>query len=153
EPFELKGHTGYVNSVSFSPDGTRIVTGSGDLTVKLWDARTGAELLELKGHTGFVMSASFSPDGTRIVRVGCGERGKPGEVIVWDARTGKEPPDEEELAYRRLHTQPNPWRYREGYLAARAAKDNFAASFYLNLTPPADRAALAARADVVALAP
>ncbi len=153
EPFELKGHTGYVNSVSFSPDGTRIVTASGDRTVKLWDARTGAELLELKGHTGFVMSAAFSPDGTRIVSGGCGEGGKPGEVIVWDARIGKEPPDEEDLAYRRLHMQPHPRRYREGYLAARTAKDDFAARFYLNLTPPADRTALAARADVEALAP
>ena len=152
EPFELKGHTGYVNSVSFSPDGTRIVTGSGDRTVKLWDARTGTELLELKGHTGFVMSASFSPDGTdrqRRVREG----GKPGQVIVWDARTGKELPDEEELAYRRLHTQPNPWRYREGYQAARADNDDFAGRFYLNLLPPAERTALIARADVDALVP
>ena len=39
-------------SVSFSPDGTRIVTGSGDGTAKVWDARTGTALLELKGHTG-----------------------------------------------------------------------------------------------------
>jgi hypothetical protein len=42
-------------------------------------------------------------------------------------------PDEEELAYRRLHTRPNPGRYREGYEAARAAKDEFAARFYLQL--------------------
>jgi hypothetical protein len=53
-------------------------------------------------------------------------------VTVWDARTSKELPDEEELAYRRLHTQPNLSRYREGYEAARAAKDDFAAQFYLD---------------------
>jgi eukaryotic-like serine/threonine-protein kinase len=35
--------------------------------VKVWDARTGAELLALKGHTGSVASASFSADGSRIV--------------------------------------------------------------------------------------
>ena len=49
---ELKGHTGEVTSVSFSPDGSRIVTGSDDRTAKVWDARTGTALLELKGHTG-----------------------------------------------------------------------------------------------------
>ena len=51
----------------FSPDGTRIVTASGDRTAKVWDAETGAETLTLKGHTGDVFSASFSPDGKRIV--------------------------------------------------------------------------------------
>jgi hypothetical protein len=34
----LKGHTGYVTSVSFSPDGSRIVTGSDDTTARVWDA-------------------------------------------------------------------------------------------------------------------
>jgi len=73
-------------------------------------------------------------------------------VYVWDAGTGKELPDEEEIAYRRLHTAPNLGRYRKGYLAARAARDDFVANFYLNLVPPAERAALAAQADVGALA-
>ena len=54
-------------SASFSPDGSRIVTASTDKTAKVWDARTGAEVLTLKGHTGQVTSASFSPDGSRIV--------------------------------------------------------------------------------------
>ena len=48
---DLKGHTDTVSSVSFSPEGTRIVTGSDDGTAKVWDARTGTPLLELKGHT------------------------------------------------------------------------------------------------------
>ena len=81
--FTLYGHTGPVTSVSFSPDGTRIVTGSGDKTAKVWDARTGTALLELKGHTGAVTSVSFSPDGTRIVT-----GSEDGTAKVWDARTG-----------------------------------------------------------------
>src|SRR5262249_44320483 len=40
--------------------------------------------------------------------------------------------DAEEIAYRSLHTRPNPQRYQEGYNAARAAKDDFAARFYLD---------------------
>ena len=48
---ELKGQTGRVDSVSFSPDGTRILTGSWDKTARVWDARTGQLLLELSGAT------------------------------------------------------------------------------------------------------
>ena len=54
EVLALKGHTGGVYSASFSPDGTRIVTGSEDRTAKVWDAQTGAEVLTLKGHTSRV---------------------------------------------------------------------------------------------------
>jgi tetratricopeptide (TPR) repeat protein len=149
---ELIGHTGNVNSVAFSPDGKRVVTGGGDRTVKIWDTLTGATLVELKGHTGPVTSVSFSADGTRIVSASRGTAGKPGEVFVWDARTSKEPPDLEEIAYRRLHTQPNPSRFRAGYLAARAVKDDFAAAFYLKLIPTDQRKALLEQAETEAFA-
>ena len=62
----LKGHTGWVYSVRFSPDGTRIASGSRDQTIRLWDASTGEQLDTLKGHTFDVTSVSFSPDGKRI---------------------------------------------------------------------------------------
>jgi len=149
---ELKGHTGNVFSVAFSPDGKRVVTSSGDRTVRVWDARTGTTLAELKGHTGAVTSVSFSADGTRILTASGLLSDKSGEVFVWDARTSKEPPDEEEIAYRRLHMQPNPRRYRAGYLAARAAKDDFAAAFYLNLIPPDERKRVLEQAEADALA-
>ncbi|KAG2070981.1 WD40 repeat-like protein, partial [Suillus decipiens] len=77
----LRGHTSPVSSVSFSPDGTRIVTGSRDKTVRLWDAATGQPVGEpLRGHTDSVWSVSFSPDGARIVTASSDKT-----VRLWDA--------------------------------------------------------------------
>ena len=64
---ELLGHTHHVISAAFSPDGTRIVSGSVDKSVRVWDASTGAQPKALNGHTDYVRSVAFSPDGTRIV--------------------------------------------------------------------------------------
>ena len=81
----LTGHTGMVSSVGFSPDGTRIVSGGTDGTVRVWDSATGDPVHTLTGHTHSVSSVGFSPDGTRIVSGG----GDDGTVRVWDATTGK----------------------------------------------------------------
>jgi WD40 repeat protein len=67
KPLALEGHNGSVLTVAFSPDGGRIVTGSDDQTVKIWQAATGRELLTLKGHAAPVVSVGFSPDGHEIV--------------------------------------------------------------------------------------
>jgi tetratricopeptide (TPR) repeat protein len=59
------------------------VTGSGDGTVKVWDAESGQELTTVK--SGAVTSAAFSPDGLRIITSDAGQ-----SVKVWSAATGKE---------------------------------------------------------------
>src|SRR5262245_35124012 len=64
---ELKGHAFYLTTVAFSPDGTRLVTGSLDETLRFWDARIGT-LLFVSPSSGSVSGVAFSPDGTQLVR-------------------------------------------------------------------------------------
>lgn len=81
----LRGHNGTVNAVEFSPDGSCIVSGSCDYTIRLWDAYTGESLGEpLRGGNGWVNAVRFSLDGSRIV-AGSGEF----TIQVWDAATGQ----------------------------------------------------------------
>ena len=63
----LKGHSESVWSVAYSPDGTKIISGSEDKTIKIWDANTGACLKTLEGHKYGVSSVAYSPDGTKII--------------------------------------------------------------------------------------
>ncbi|EMD36771.1 hypothetical protein CERSUDRAFT_123824 [Gelatoporia subvermispora B] len=64
----LDGHAGAVRTVVFSPDGTRIASGSDDRTIRIWDAKTGEPSMQpLEGHSGRVCSISFSPDGCHMV--------------------------------------------------------------------------------------
>ncbi|KAG6834378.1 hypothetical protein H0H93_010039, partial [Arthromyces matolae] len=79
----LDGHTQGVTSVAFSSDGSRIVSGSWDKSVRVWDAPTGQELKVLDGHTHGVVSVAFSGDGNCIVSGSFDN-----SVRVWDAPTG-----------------------------------------------------------------
>jgi WD40 repeat protein len=75
----LTGHTGVVNSVDYSPDGSTLVSGSADGTVRLWDAVTGAPKRILTGHTFAVLSVVFSPDGNTLAS------GSGNEIRLWNA--------------------------------------------------------------------
>jgi WD40 repeat protein len=79
----LVGHSAVVWSLAFSPDGTRLVSGSRDLTVKLWDTATGEEVLTLRGFAADVSGVAFSPDGRRLVTTDLN-----GSVRVWQAENG-----------------------------------------------------------------
>ena len=68
-----------------SADGKRIVSGSYDKTVKVWDADKGQEIWTLTGHTGKVSSVAISADGKRIV-----SGSSDNTVKVWDADKGQE---------------------------------------------------------------
>ncbi len=80
----IRAHSRDVISVAFSPDGKRIVSGSDDKTICIWDAETGLQVHSpLKGHSDWVWSVAFSPDGKRIVS---GSSDK--TICIWDAETG-----------------------------------------------------------------
>ena len=71
--------------MAFDREGRRIVSGSRDQTVRVWDAASGAELACLRGHDNWVSSVAFDREGRRIVS---GSRDQ--TVRVWDAASGAE---------------------------------------------------------------
>jgi WD40 repeat protein len=76
------GHAYYVCCLAFSPNGTRIVSGSSDSTLRVWDTHTGATVAgPFKGHTSTVESVAFAPDGKRVAS---GSRDK--TIRVWEVR-------------------------------------------------------------------
>ncbi len=78
----LVGHIDRVSGCAVSPDGSWVVSGSGE-TLKVWDAYTGAILYTLEGHTSVVNGCAVSPDGKWIVSASYDNTLK-----VWDAYTG-----------------------------------------------------------------
>jgi WD40 repeat protein len=86
---ERWGQKSWVSGCGFSPDGSRIVSGSLDGQVALWDAGTGSEVETLAAHTSRVNACAFSPDGRRIISA-AGEYYKPPELKLWDTRANTE---------------------------------------------------------------
>jgi len=82
--YTYRGHfnapLGFVTTVAWSPDGTRIASGSYDRTVQVWDAVNGEHVYIYRRHTATVTTVAWSPDGTRIAS-GSDDR----TVQVWGA--------------------------------------------------------------------
>jgi WD40 repeat protein len=70
--------------VAWSPDGTRLASGSSDNTVKLWEPSSGRALNTLSGHDNSVNSVAWSPDGTRLAS-GSGDK----TVKLWEPSSGR----------------------------------------------------------------
>ena len=84
EKATLSGHTSGVSSVSFSPDGRYLATGSFDQTAKLWDVSSAQLVTTLAGHTDEVWSVDFSPDG-RYLATGSSD----GTAKLWEVSSRK----------------------------------------------------------------
>jgi hypothetical protein len=80
----LPGHQAAVRSLSYSPDGKTIASGSDDTTIKVWDVATGRLLHTLEGHQAAVRSLSYSPDGKTIA-----SGSDDATIKVWDVATGR----------------------------------------------------------------
>src|SRR5215218_8415185 len=82
--YTLRGHSGFVLSVSWSPDSSRLVTGGSDGTAKVWEigSHPVRERWSLSAHESKsgIVGVAFSPDGTRVV---AGDAGR-SAVKVWD---------------------------------------------------------------------
>ncbi|MBX3323194.1 MAG: protein kinase [Phycisphaeraceae bacterium] len=74
------GHLGPVYACVLSPDGSRLVTGSFDNTVRVWALDHASELISLRGNTSSVHGLKFSADGTRILAIA-----DDGRMFVWHA--------------------------------------------------------------------
>jgi len=78
----LSGHELPVNDLAFSPDGSRLASGSDDLTVVVWDVASGAPEITFEGQLHPVRSVDFSPDGETLLTTGFN-----GIAFLWDLRS------------------------------------------------------------------
>jgi WD40 repeat protein/serine/threonine protein kinase len=83
-PRILGGHSQFVTGLAFSQDGHRLVTGSGDATVCVWDLPSGQVVSRFTNHTTLVWSVAFSPDASRVASAGFDRT-----VRVWETATGR----------------------------------------------------------------
>ena len=87
EKCTLRGHSDFVWTCAFSPDGSTVLSGSRDNTLKLWDARSGKEKCTLRGHSDMVLACAFSPDGSTVLS-GCFD----GSLKLWENVSTPPPP-------------------------------------------------------------
>jgi serine/threonine protein kinase len=79
----LTGHSNFVYSVAYSPDGQTLASGSGDKTIKLWNVKTGNLLQTLTDHSQPVNSVAYSPDGQTLASGSVDKT-----IKLWNVNTG-----------------------------------------------------------------
>ncbi len=79
----LDDDEGFAMAVAMTPDGRRLVSGSGDNMIRVWDVSTGTCLRRLKGHEERPAAVAISASGELAV-----SGGQDHTVRVWDLNTG-----------------------------------------------------------------
>ena len=79
------GHSRSVNACAYLPDSTRVLSASGDESLREWDRLSGQELRRFEGHSGSVNACAYSPDGTRILSASDDKT-----LREWDRLSGQE---------------------------------------------------------------
>jgi WD40 repeat protein len=86
--FAASGHNGQVTALTFSPDGTELVSGSADATVRLWSADTGEALVEPhRGHRDWIIAVAFTPDYRHVLSASYDNT-----LGVWETKPTEFPP-------------------------------------------------------------
>jgi hypothetical protein len=70
-----------VYCIAWSSDGTQLVSGSHDKTVRIWNTKTGEQIAVLEGHPSGVIAVVWSPQGNRIA-----SQSQDGTICVWDTK-------------------------------------------------------------------
>lgn len=84
----LPGHTEPVLHVHFSPCSTKLASGSGDCTVRLWDIHTQTPIHTMTGHRDHVLATAWSPNA-KYIASGCNGNNGRADVRIWDGSTGQ----------------------------------------------------------------
>lgn len=165
----LKGHTGHVGAVSFSPDGKTLASGGSwndttrksDTTIRLWDLQTAQSKAILTGHTSEIRCLSFSPDG-KILASGSQDN----TIWLWNASTHEKisiltghskvvltvvfSPDGKTLASGGYDNTIRLWDVQSGKLR-RTLNGHVGTIFYLTFSPDGDILASVSRDGTILL--
>ncbi|MBV6448975.1 WD40 repeat domain-containing protein [Nitrosomonas sp.] len=80
----FKGHQNVIAALAFSTDNRYLVSGSGDMTARIWDIASGESVHTLSGHLDTIYAVAFSPDGHLVVTSNYDH-----SLKLWDSATGK----------------------------------------------------------------
>ena len=80
----MPGHTEAILHISYSPDGSCLASGGGDMTVRFWNVQTSMPMYTCTGHRHHVLCTTWAPNGLAFA-----SSDKSGEIRIWDPKTGK----------------------------------------------------------------
>jgi WD40 repeat protein len=81
-----QGHRDAINIVKYTPDGKNILSASDDMSIKMWDVKSGIDIKTFNGHTNSVTALVITKDGSKMI-----SSDADGNIFVWDLNKPKEP--------------------------------------------------------------